>query len=414
MAQQDSGKSRAWLWVLVAVAACLGLFFYIRSGRGVVTVRAARVERHDLASEKSTNGRVAPLDDFEAHAQLPGTVEKIFVHLGEQVQTGQELVQMDDSEARKDLASAEASQASSMASLQAMQQGGTQDERLSQTADLDSARTQAQQDQDSLTSLQKLQQQGAASANEVTSAQQRLYAAKTKISQIQSRKTARYSADDLRAQKAQVAEASSAVEAARTVLAGVDIRTPFSGTVYAIPVTQYQFVSSGETLVQVADLTRLQVRAYFDEPEIGLLKAGQPVTIKWDAKPLQLWHGHIVQAPTTIIAYGGTRNVGECLISVDDAKGDLLPNTNVTVQVTESNRDNVLSLPREALHTEGSSDFVYRIVNDRLVRTPVQLGLTNLTLFEIVSGLKEGDLVALGATTEADLSDGLRVKLIAK
>jgi HlyD family secretion protein len=411
MAQQDSGKSRAWIWILVAIAACLVLFFYIRSGRGVVTVRAARVERHNLASEKSTNGRVEPLDDFQAHAQLPGTVEKIFVHLGEQVQPGQELVQMDDSEARKDLASAEASLASSMASLQAMEQGGTQDERLTQTADLQTATNQLQEDKNSLESLQKLQQQGAASANEVSAAQQRLNAAQLRISQIKSRKRERYSADDLRAQKAQVAEASSSVEAARTILAGVDIRTPFAGTVYAIPVTQYQFVSSGETLVQVANLTRLQVRAYFDEPEIGLLKADQPVTIKWDAKPLQVWHGNIVQAPTTIIAYGGTRNVGECLISVDDAEGDLLPNTNVTVQVTESRRDAVLSLPREALHTQGTSDFVYRIVNDRLVKTPVQPGLTNLTLFEVLGGLKEGDLVALGATTEADLSDGLRVKV---
>jgi len=99
------------------------------------------------------------------------------------------------------------------------------------------------------------------------------------------------------------------------------------------------------------------------------------------------------------------------LISVDDAKGDLLPNTNVTVTVTEARRNDVLSLPREALHTENGADFVYKIVNNRLVRTPIQVGLTNLTRFEILGGLNEGDLVALGATTEADLSNGLRVKV---
>ena len=68
---------------------------------------------------------------------------------------------------------------------------------------------------------------------------------------------------------------------------------------------------AGETLVQVANLTKLQIRAYFDEPEIGQLKVGQPVTIAWQAKPNQLWHGHVVEVPTTIITYGGTRNVGE-------------------------------------------------------------------------------------------------------
>lgn len=397
--------------MLVAVAACLALFFYIRSGRGVVTVGDAKVERHNLASEESANGRVAPLEDFEAHAPLTGVIDRIFVRLGQKVQTGQELVQMDDSEALKDLAAAKASLASSVALLQVMEQGGTQNERLTADSDLNSARTLVQQDIASLTSLQALETTGAASANEVALAQQRLSAAKERVLQLQAQRNARYSPDDLSAQKAQVAEAQAAVDAAHVIYAAVNIHTPFAGTVYALPVTQYEFVPAAETLVQVADLTKLQIKAYFDEPEIGLLKAGQPVTIAWDAKPGRTWHGHIVQAPTRIEAYGETRNVGECLISVDDANGDLLPNTNVTVKVTELRHNDVLSLPREALHTEGTSDFVYRIIDNRLVRTPVQVDLTNLTRFEIVSGLKEGDLVALGATTEADLSNGLRVKV---
>ncbi|HEY5214396.1 MAG TPA: efflux RND transporter periplasmic adaptor subunit [Acidobacteriaceae bacterium] len=411
MAQQVSVRSRGWVWVLVAFAAGVALFLYVRSGRAVVTVGAARVERHNLASEKSTNGRVTPLEDFQAHAPISGLVNRIFVRLGQTVQSGQELVQMDDSQARKDLAAAQASLASSMASLQAMERGGTQDEILAQSADLSAAKAQVSQDTASLASLQTLETKGAASANEVALAQQHLNAAKQRVLQIQARRHTRYSSDDLKAQKAQVAEARAAVDAAQTVFAGVNIRSPFAGTVYAIPVTQYEFVSAGETLIQVADLTKLQIKAYFDEPEIGLLKTGQPVSIKWEAKPGKEWHGHVVQVPTTIISYGGTRNVGECLISVDDANGDLLPNTNVTVKVTEAQHDQVLSLPREALHTVGMNDFVYKIVENRLVRTPIRVGLTNLTRFEILDGLKEGDLVALGSTNETDLSDGLRVKV---
>src|SRR6185312_4108062 len=135
---------------------------------------------------------------------------------------------------------------------------------------------------------------------------------------------------------------------------------------YSVPVSAYDFVPAGEDLLDLADLNKIQVRAYFDEPEIGKLAVGQAVKIEWAAKPLQVWHGHISIAPTTVITYG-TRNVGECLITVDDARGDLLPNTNVTVTVTTSQRFNVLSVPREALHTEGVSDFVYRVVDGKLV-----------------------------------------------
>jgi HlyD family secretion protein len=354
---------------------------------------------------------VEPLENFEAHAPLAGVVDNVYVKLGQQVQTGQELARMDDSDARKELATAEAALASSMTSLQMMEQGGTATERLTSTADISSAKTQVAQDSASLSALEKLQAQGAASANEVAQAQHQLSTAQARVSELQAQKGVRYSAEDIKTQKAQVAEAQAAVDAARSAYAGVDIHAPFAGTVYALPVTQYQFVPAGESIVQVANLRKMQITAYFDEPEIGQLKAGQPVTIVWAAKPNELWHGHVVSVPTTIITYGGTRNVGECLISVDDANGVLLPNTTVTVTVTELRHENVLSLPREALRTQEMNNYVYRIVGDHLVKTPVQVGLTNNERFEITDGLKEGDLVALGATTEVDLSDGLRVKV---
>jgi HlyD family secretion protein len=412
MPQEQTRSSLKWLWWRLAVLAVgLVIFAVYRSRHGVVAVRTARVSLGDIVSDVSTNGKVAPLADFQAHAPLAGIVKKLLVHLGEHVQNGQELVQMDDSDARRELATAEANLASATANLNAMQHGGTQDERLSETADLSTAQTQVQQDTLALASLQKLQAQGAASANEVAAAQQRLDAAKARVAQLQTRRSGRYSGDDLTAQKAQVAQAQAAVAAARTVFAGVDIRAPFAGTVYAVPVAQYQFVPAGETLLQLADLTKLQIKAYFDEPEIGQLKPGQPVTIKWPAKPLQLWHGHVVQVPTTITAYGGTRNVGECLIAVDDANGDLLPNTNVTVRVIEQHSDNVMILPREALHTDGTDNYVYRVVKEHLVKTPIKLGkVVNLTRFEIEGGLNPGDTVALRAITEADLTDGLHVK----
>jgi HlyD family secretion protein len=397
--------------VLVALAAGFALFFYLHTEHAVVEVTAARVEPKTLTQTKSTNARVEPLENFDAHAPMAGVVDSVYVHLGQDVPSGQELVRMDDTDARKELATAEASLASSRLALQTAEQGGTAVERVGSTADINAAKTLVEQDTASLAAMEKLQAQGAASANEVAQAQHLLTAAQARVSELQAQKGAKYSADDLGAQRALVAEAQAAVEAARSAYAGVDVRAPFAGTVYALPVTQYQFVAGGEALVQVANLRKLQIRAYFDEPEIGQLKLGQPVAIVWAAKPNQQWHGHIVAVPTTIITYGGTRNVGECLISVDDADGVLLPNTNVTVTVTELEHKNVLSLPREALQTQGMNNYVYRIVGDRLVKTPIQVDLTNNQRFEITGGLNEGDLVALGATSEVELTDGLRVKV---
>jgi HlyD family secretion protein len=397
------------MWVVLAlVVVCIVV--YMRSGQKRVVVHTAAVERHDITTTVSTNGKVVPTQDYQAHAVAGGVVKNLYVSLGEKVSSGQQLVRMDDAEAQKNVAATEASLAAAKASLDAMQLGGTQDERIAAKGDLDAALSQQKQAAASLASLQRLQAQGSASANEVSNAQQRVSDANAKVLQLQTRHTSRYSNGDLTAQRAQVTQAQAAVVAARSAVGSVDIRAPFAGTVYAIPISQYDFVQPGEALLDVADLKKLQVLAYFDEPEIGALAVGQPVKIVWDAKPNALWHGHIVEAPTTVIQYGSTRNVGECLITVDDAKGDLLPNTNVTVTVTTKQHADVLSLPREALHTEGASNYVFRIVDEKLVRTPVGVGALNLTRVEITSGLGSGDKVALSATTDEELSDGLRVK----
>jgi len=411
MAQIGKTQSRAWLWTLLAIAAVVGVFLFVHR-KPVIQVRVARVSRQDLTSTISTNGKVEPVLDFQGHAPNPGVVAKLYVHLGEHVREGQQLLRMDSADASSRVATAQASLDTAQAGLTNMQHGGSQDERLATQADLTAAQNQVQQAQATLATDQKLLAQGAASPNEVALAQQQLTTAQNRVAQIQKRMQDRYGNVDLSAQRAQVAQAQASLSAARSSYDSVDVHAPFAGTVYSLPVAQYDFVQAGQALINVADLNKLQIRAYFDEPEIGKLADGQPVRIVWDAKPNLVWHGHIEQAPTTVITYG-TRNVGECLITVDDARGDLLPNTNVTVTVTTAQHNNVLSVPREALHTDGSVNFVYKIVNNKLVRTSVQIAATavvNLTRAEITSGLNEGDLIALGATSEVDLANGMLVK----
>jgi HlyD family secretion protein len=396
------------LWVIFLAAIALVVLGARMFTHEAVEVRVAAVNHQNLLSSVSTNGKVEPIDEYQAIATTAGIVSKVYVDVGQKVKTGDRLIKMDDSDAVARLATANATLQTAEASLHDLTQGGSQDERIGLSGDLSRAQLQQQQAASDLAALKQLQQKGAASPSEVAAAEQRLQSAESSVKGLQMRSTQRYSASDRSRSEAQLADAKAAVAAAQSSYAGVNIRSPLSGTVYSIPVSAYDFVPAGENLMDVADLNRIQIRAYFDEPEIGKLAIGQAVKIIWDAKPGQAWHGHISRAPTTVITYG-TRSVGECIITVDDARGDLLPNTNVTVTVTVSQRFNVLSIPREALHTEGG-DFVYRVVAGKLVRTPVQIGIANLIRAEILSGLTEKDTVALSATTNRDLSNGLVVK----
>ncbi len=396
---------------VVAVLGVLGIFAIHSFTRETVEVRVSPVTRENLLSSISTNGKVEPLQIFQAHAPAPGVVKRVFVDIGQKVRTGDPLLQLDDADVVSRIASATANLRTAQANANDLQQGGTQEERNSISGDLARARLGKEQAAKDVSTLQALQAKGAASAAEISAAEQRLRNADAALAGAQLRQTQRYSENDRSKSAAQIAESRQALAAAEVDYAKYNVRAPYPGTVYAIPVSAYDFVPAGEDLLDLADLDRIRVRAYFDEPEIGQLAPGQAVKIVWDARPKQTWHGHIEVAPTTVITYG-TRNVGECFITVDDAHGDLLPNTNVTVTVTTSQRFNALSIPREALHTESNSNFVYRVINRRLVRTPVQVGVVNLTRVEIAAGLSDKDTVALTATSNRDLANGMQVKSV--
>jgi HlyD family secretion protein len=399
------------LWVIFLAVIVLAFIGFRATARDVIEIRVTSVTRQNLLSTVPTNGKVEPIDEFQAYAPSPGVIAKVYVQVLQKVKAGDLLIKMQDSDAVAKLAAATASLRTAEATLHDLEQGGSQEERLTLNGDMNRLQQQQQQATKDLASMRELQQKGAASGSEVIAAEQRLQVANNALQGTQARSTDRFSTTDKARAQAQVADARASVTAAQSTFDAFNIRTPKSGTVYSIPVSVYDFVPAGENLVDVADLTKMQIHAYFDEPEIGKLSVGQPVKISWDAKPNQTWHGHITIAPTTVITYG-TRNVGECIITVDDAKGDLLPNTNVIVTVTTAQRFNALSIPREALHTDGGN-YVYRVVNNKLVRTPVQVGTaTNLTRAEILSGLTEKDTIALNAINNRELTNGLQVKIV--
>jgi HlyD family secretion protein len=318
---------------------------------------------------------------------------------------------LDDADARSHIAGALASLRGAEASYQASEQGGTQEERNVLAGELARAQSNRDQAQRDLDTLKKLAQQGAAAPAELAAAQQRLDNANLAIATLQKRQTARYSPAEMERSKADLDQAKAAYSAATSVVADSNPRAPFDGAVYSLPVSQSEYVQPGTLLLQLADLTKLQVRAYFDEPEIGALRVGLPATIVWDALPDRVWHGRILHLPSTIIAYGGTRNVGEVLVSVDDADGKLLPNTNVKVTVTEQQLNHVLTVPREALHSESGRTYVYLLHNNVLRRHPVSIGARNLTQVEITKGLTESDTVALSTTNGEPLAEGVPVQV---
>jgi HlyD family secretion protein len=387
----------------------LVLAAFMSRRKGEVPVRADRVLRHDLINSISTNGKVEPIDNFEAHAPAPTTVRNIFVHEGQHVRAGELLMRLDDADARAQAAKATASLRAAQANQHAIQSGGTQEEVITTQADVVKARTDRDAAQKNYDVLQRLQKTGAAAPAELREAASRLAAADAQLKLLEQKQQQRYSGPEVARVQAEADEAQASLSAAQNLLQHSEVRAPFEGTVYIIPVRQGEYVQQGELLLQEANLRKVQVRAFVDEPEIGKLSVGEPVSVTWDALPGKSWQGEITQVPFTVTTLG-TRNVGQVVCAVDNSDSRLLPNTNVTVNVSLARKKDVITVAREALHEDPSGRFVYLIQDGHLSRQAVDPGISNNTRMEIAQGLKPGDMVALNTLNPTEvLRPGLAV-----
>jgi HlyD family secretion protein len=299
--------------------------------------------------------------------------------------------------------------------LDAATHNGTLQERQGAAAEVARSSIERNQARSSLDALTKLKSAGAASASEVAAAQQRLDTAESALQAAEQSSQSRYAPSDVARAQAALAEAEAGVAAAQDVEASTAPHAPFPGTVYSLNAGRSEFAEEGKLLLQLANLHHMHVVAYFDEPEIGKLAVGEVVQVKWDgdSKPGRIWQGHIARVPTTVITItGGTRTVGETLVEIDGGDGGLLPDTNVTVTVTTSSQAGALTIPREALHVENGNPYVFKVVDESLVRTPVTVGTSNLVLTPILSGLQEGDIVATGTTNGLPLQEGIPIKVV--
>jgi len=157
----------------IAVVAAVVLFASL-SRDPAVPVRAVTAQRGTIRSIVSTNGKVEPLQNFEAHAPSGITVKKLLVREGEHVKKGQLLVQLDDAKARSQAAQAKAQVLAAEADFSGIEKGGNREEVLTLESQIVKARTSSDTAQRNLDALRHLREQGAASPGEIKNAEDQL------------------------------------------------------------------------------------------------------------------------------------------------------------------------------------------------------------------------------------------------
>lgn len=395
---------KALLAVGLVAAAVIGIGILHKTSPP--SINFARTIRTTLVSPLSTNGKVEPSEWQAMRAERAGVLSNVSVHDGQAVAKGEVIATIADPTLRADIEAGEARVAEARANLTALENGG----KPAELADIDSrlkqAQLQLQQQQKDAGALERLAQKQAATTLEVDAAREKVRQTQTEIQGLEQRRQVLVAKSDVAAAKARLEDAQAGLNLAHQRAAQGVVRAPMAGVIYGLAVRTGAYVNPGDLLADVGQLDRLRVRVYVDEPELGGVEEGQPVSITWQALPGHEWSGKVERKPASIQPLG-TRQVGEVLCWIDNPGRDLIPGTNVDAVIRTAVVPNALIIPKEALRSDTKGAYVLRLAEDHVERRAVTTGTSSISQIQITQGLAEGDEVAL--PSETALKPGDRV-----
>jgi RND family efflux transporter MFP subunit len=317
-------------------------------------VEAVRVMRRDISSVVKATGVIKPMVGAEVRvgSSVSGVVSRLFVRIGDTVEKGELLAELD---ARELVARRDASEAAV---------------RLA-SANLSYARAD-------LRRKQELNRAQVIAPSELDLAQQ---------------------ADGIAEQQCKQAEAN--LRDALTQLSYGKIFAPIAGTVESVSTQEGETVAASfaaPTFVTLLDLSRLEVWAYVDETDIGKIHVGQKARFTVDTYGDYEFAGKV----TAIYPQAQIRdNVVDyvTVIRFQPPRDRVLrPEMTTTVRIALEERHNVLALPVRAIHREGKRQFVTLRIAGHAERRWITTGLRDDSYWEITDGLHENDEVVLGET----------------
>jgi HlyD family secretion protein len=373
-------KKLSKVWLLLALIIIVAVAAWAMSGgkkEEQISFDTATVASTNIQNSITATGTIEPVTSVTVGTQVSGIVSKLYVDYNSVVKKGQVIAELDKTNLTSQLKSAQTQLATAQSQLNY------------QTANYNRYKT--------------LYQKGLVSADDYENAQ---------LSYKQA--------------KEQVASAKEEVQRAQTNLGYATITSPIDGVVLSKSVEEGQTVaasfSTPELFTIAQDLTNMQVVADVDEADIGDVKEGENVSFTVDAYPDDTFKGVVKQvrqeATTTnnVVTY-------EVVISAPNADLKLKPGLTANVTIFTAERKGVLAVPSKALrftpqketvgkmkivdNNTNAKNKVWTIERNTIVSHKVNIGMTDGTNTQIVSGISAGTKVITGlsVSNEAGAED---------
>ncbi len=445
---------KTWKKVLIGAGAVLALAIIVaitvyQSRKNLVTVQTGKAQKQNLSAIVSASGEIKPKTYVNLGANAFGKIVKLHVKEGDRVKKGQVVAQLENVQSSADVnatkASVQAAQTDFVAAGAGLETSRADLNRAKSDADharLDWERAQglykdaliAKQDYDTKKAVWESAEAGLAQAQaRIDQAKAQMDSAQKHISQNQ----------------ANLARVSDVLQ--KTIYA-----SPFDGVITNLPVREGETVvmgiqnSPGSTLMTIADMSVITAEVKVDETDIVNVQIGQAAEVTIDAIPRKIFHGTVSEigdnamVRSTGVSTSQSTSTSEeakdfkVVVTVTDPPPDLRPGLSTTAKITTATRNNVISIPIQALTVRTQADLalkdgkgavqaaapvdtakqkeeiqgVFVIRNKKAEFVPVETGISGTTDIEVIKGVHEGDEIITGSyKVLRTLKPGTNVKI---
>jgi HlyD family secretion protein len=391
---------RFWIW-LIAGAALLVVtggvaLARLASGTSIDPNRQARVTRGDVARSVVATGKIQPITKVEVKSKASGIVEKLYVDINNVVRKGQPLAQLDQQEIEAQVEAQKAQLEAAQANVGTYEANIEQDKVNAAAPDLSMYKT-------TLDRNLEMQKEGVVSRQALDDANKDYLAALTR--RDSARAQIGVDTAKLKQARAQVMQSEASLKQLEEQLSYTTIVAPMDGVILSRDVEIGDAVSSilvlGSTATLImteGDINEVYVQGKVDEADIAHVYMGQPARIKVESFRDRVFQGKVTKISPMGVEKDNVTTF-EVRVSINNPGGELKANMTANAEILLDEHKGVLTVPENAViydnQKNATVDIPDKSQKDGVRKVPVKVGLSNGSVTEIASGLREGETVVL-------------------
>lgn len=396
--------------IIAGSASILGKNKKVEEKQDVKNVKVEKISVGSISTEVEYASKLNPVQEVTIFPKTGGKVASLNVDIGDKVTAGQVLFALDTAELQAQLQAQQAALTASNANLAKTSDSGLQQQITSSEQNVAKAQIAYNDAKDNYNKMEKLYDAGAVSKQELDNAKLKYdnYSVDLKAAQDNLNLLIEKSGpQSTQAAAAQVAQSQAGVNSAQIQLNNATITAPISGVVSAKDVKVGQLASSQSGSVTIIDSSSFIAEIRVPDKIIGKVQVGQSVQVSISALENKKVSGVIDKISPNSNSKDNSYTIK---VKVDNSNGELTAGMFAKVSLPSENKNNILTVPNEAIKMENNVNYLYIAENGKVKKVSVDTGISNDKVTEISGNIKEGAAVIIEGQNL--LSNGDKISVV--